>query len=553
MSILRNFSLRNQGVFILILSVAFFLRIINISNNPPALYGDELTMVLDVNSILNTGFDTTGKFLPLNFTMGGGRPVGYGYFSIPFVAIFGTSALGIRLLSVLSGVEIVFLIYIFGKRLFSKQVGLIAAGLLAISPWDLSISRGGFETHFALFLALLGIVMFLKAKKRSWFYIVSALSFGLSINTYSTYKLTLPIFLPLLFWFSNLREGFFNKKNRIYLILSTSILLLFLSLLLFQAFLNKSEARFLSINIFTKQEIKSQITEGINERRNLNPLNEKFSKLLDNKIWEYGFLLGRNYLNSFSTSFLFLDGDRNPRHNMAGTGSFYIVELFSIFFGLGFLFRKNYLRKMIFLVSWILLAPIATSLISDPHALRSSFMLPPLVLLSATGLYYLWTLREKLLIKVVIFVCLFGFLIQFIFISENLYLISPNKYSRFWAYSARKAFEIAIQNKEKYNYVFLSDRIDAIEFAYPVYAEINPVKVLEQNKTQTQIGEYKFRRYDNVYIGYIPDSRVEGFMSSLEGSILYIGPAEDRKFLNKSELINGLDGLSALVLEKKEH
>lgn len=537
-------------VLIAILLTGLFLRLVNITQSPPSLYGDELTMLLDVNSILNTGYDTTGKFLPLNFTMGGGRPVGYGYFSMPLVALFGPGVLSIRLLSVLSGAGIIFLIYWLGRLVFSKQIGLLAAGLLAISPWDLSLSRGGFETHFALFLALLGIVMFLLSDKRPWFYLVSVLSFGLSINTYSTYKLILPVFLPLLFWFGNLREGFSNKKNRVYLILSTGILLLFFSLFLFQAFLNNSEARFLSLNIFTQDQIKSQMTHDINERRNLSTLNGNLSRLLNNKVWEFGFLLGRNYLNNFSVGFLFLDGDRNPRHNMAGTGSFYIVELITMFFGLGFLFRKNYLRKMIFLVSWILLAPIATSLIADPHALRSSFMLPPLILLSATGLYYLWTLREKLLIKVVICASLLGFFIQFIFISENLYFISPNKYSRFWAYPARKATEIAIKNNEKYNYIFLSDSIDAIEFAYPVYAAINPVKVLEQNKTQIQTGEYKFRRYGNVYIGYIPDTRIEDFINSLDGSVLFIGDREDKRYLQGFEIVNGKDGENALILKR---
>src|SRR3989338_6504423 len=480
---MRNLKSINKKL-ILILFIAFFLRIVNISNNPPALYGDELTMSLDVNSIMHTGYDTTGKFLPLNFTMGGGRPVGYGYFSMPFLALFGSGALGIRLLSVLSGVGIVVLIYWLGRLIFSKQIGEVAAALLAISPWDLSLSRAGFETHFALFLSLFGIVMFLLAKKRPWFYIVSILSFGLSVNTYSTYKLTLPIFFPLLLWFSNLREIFSNKKNRIVLVLSTVILLLFSSLFLFQVSVNKSESRFLSINIFTQQEIKNRMTEDINERRNLNPLNEKLSKLLNNKVWEYGFLLGRNYLNNFSAGFLFLNGDRNPRHNMAGTGSLYIVELISIFFGIGYLFRKKYFRVMIFIVSLILL--------------------------------------------------------------------SPNTYSRFWAYPARIATEIAVQNKEKYNYIFLSDRIDAVEFAYPIYAAIEPTKVLEQNKSQTQIGEYKFKKYSNVYIGYIPDSQAEKFINSLEGSVLYIGPTEDKKYLKSAELINGLDGINALVLEKKE-
>lgn len=539
-------------ILVIIVVLGLLLRFINVDNNPPALYGDELTMLLDVNSILHTGYDTTGKFLPLNFSMGGGRPVGYGYFSLPMVAILGPTILSIRLLSVLSGVGIILLVYFLGKTIICRQVGLIAAGLVAISPWDLSLSRAGFETHFALFLALFGIVMFLQAQKRSWFYIISSLSFGFSINTYSTYKLVLPLFLPILLWFGNFKDIILYKKNRTYLILSVGVMLVFALLLLFQVLLNNSEARFLSINIFTQDEIKSQITQQVIEKRNLSLLPNSFSKILDNKVWSYGFLLGKNYLNSFSTSFLFLEGDKNPRHNMAGVGGLYIVELISIIFGIGFFFRKKYLKEMVFLISWILIAPLATSLISEPHALRDSFMLPPLILISATGLYYLWTLKEKILVKAIIVTVLSGFLIQFIFISENLYFISPNKYSRFWAYPAKKAADVVMENKAKYQYIFLSDRIDAVEFAYPVYGLVKPEKVLEQNKKQVQIGEYKFRKYDNVYIGYIPNSQIEKFTNSLKTSVLYIGPAEDNKFLSRPELINGLDNLAALAIEKTQ-
>lgn len=548
---LGNFSLKNHGVFILILLVAFFVRIINISNNPPAMYGDELTMVLDVNSILNTGFDTTGKFLPLNFIMGGGRPVGYGYFSIPFVAMFGTTALGIRLLSILSGVGIVFLIYYLGKILFSTRVGLFASAILAISPWDLSMSRGGFETHFALLLALFGIVMFLLAEKKPWFYVISVISFGLSINTYSTYKLTLPLFLPLLLYFTSFKDHLLDKKKRIYLVISSVVLLLFILLLFFQTLLNNSESRFLSLNIFAQDQITSQITQKINEQRSLNPLNLNFSRILNNKFWEYGFLLGKSYLNNFSLDFLFLSGDGNPRHNMTSSGSFYLVEIITIFFGFAYLFKKNYLKKIKFLIGWLLISPVATSLLLQTHALRSSFMLPSLILLSAVGLNYLWVLSKRISIKVIIFVVMAGFLIQFIFIMENLYFISPNKFSRFWAYPAKKAAEIAMQNKEKYKFIFLSDRIDSIEFAYPAYAKISPSDILGQNQHQVQVGDYKFRKYGNIYIGPIPDSSVQEFLGGLKGAVLYVGPETDQKdFSGEYQSVNGLDNQKALVVKK---
>lgn len=547
-----NFFSFNTRIFLIfILSVAFLLRITNISNNPPAMYGDELTMVLDVNSILHTGFDTTGKFLPLNFTMGGGRPVGYGYFSIPFVAMFGTTALAVRMLSVLSGVGIVFLIYWLGKILFSKQIGLVASGILAVSPWDLSLSRGGFETHFALFLALLMVVLSLFTYKRPWFYAFAALAFGLSINTYSTYKFTLPVFLPFLLWFSKFKQNLINIKLKNYFIATGFILCLFLLLLVIQALFNSSESRFLSINIFSNPDIKYQVVQEINQQRDFFPAGDKLFKLLNNKIFGYLNLFGRNYINHLSAGFLFLDGDRNPVHNMAGSGSLYLVEIISILFGLGFLLRKGFTRQMAFLISWVLIAPIAASFISDPHALRSSFMLPPLCLLSAVGLFYLWILKEKLLIKLILIAVVIGFVTQLIFVFENLYLISPNKYNRFWAYPAKAATEIAIQNKDKYDYIFLSDRIDNIEFAYPAYTFIDPVTIFKQKRSQVSIGLYEFIKYQNIYIGPIPDSKAQSFLEGLKGKILYIGPVSDEKYLlGEYQNINGLDKQRALVVKK---
>ena len=125
----------------IILLLGFALRIIDINNNPPSLYGDELTIALDVNSLLHTGQDQLGNYFPLTFEMGAGRPAGYVYFSIPFVAIFGPTAMGVRMLSILSGIGIILLMYLLGKRLFSEKIVLLAASMTALSPWDISLSR----------------------------------------------------------------------------------------------------------------------------------------------------------------------------------------------------------------------------------------------------------------------------------------------------------------------------------------------------------------------------------------------------------------------------
>jgi len=89
----RKFILFLLGILLL----GFTLRAYKVTQLP--LYGDELTMVYDSYSLLKTGKDQTGTHFPLTFKMGAGRPAGYVYFSIPFVAVFGPGAWGVRGLS----------------------------------------------------------------------------------------------------------------------------------------------------------------------------------------------------------------------------------------------------------------------------------------------------------------------------------------------------------------------------------------------------------------------------------------------------------------------
>lgn len=71
--------------------------------------------------------------------------------------LFGASEVGLRSLSALAGTAMVPLVYVTGKRLASRKVGLIAAGLTAVSPWLVWYSQEA--RAYALF-ALLGLASF---------------------------------------------------------------------------------------------------------------------------------------------------------------------------------------------------------------------------------------------------------------------------------------------------------------------------------------------------------------------------------------------------------
>lgn len=528
-----------------IILLGLILRLIFINSSPPSLYGDELTIALDSYSILSTGHDQLGNFLPLTFPMGAGRPAGYVYFSAPFMALFGMTALGVRALSILSGLGIIVLLYLISKRFFNQKIGLITAGIASVSPWDISLSRGGFEAHFALFLALLGTYLFIKAKEKPLMYVFSALSFGLTLHTYPTYKVVLPIFLLVLFWFQN-TKSILGTGSRKYFWAGVSLLLILGAVALSQTFVGGSEKRFSSINVFSQEKLKSSIEQKVNYERSSSQLPEWVKRYFHNRVVEYGKIIGENYLQNFSADFLFIHGDRNPRHNMATIGELYFFEGVLILIGL-ISFWHVQKRIILFLIFWIFLSAIPTAIVDLPHALRSAFMLPPLIILSALGFSILINYKNKIPLYLIGIL----FVIQFSFFIQKLYFLSPVEYNSFWSYSAKLASQKVIENKANYDYIFLSDKIDALEFAYPVYAKVAANQIIDQHKTHLQ--KYSFKRYDNVYFGSIPESDIDNFLNKLPGKILYIGNLSDMKSLKDYETVNGLGSIQMLSITRRRN
>src|SRR3990167_4184170 len=164
---------RNLFVLFIIVLIAFLLRVYNVSEIPPSLSCDEVSIGYNAYSILKTGHDEHGKFLPFDAFVAYGdyKPPLSIYATVPFVAIFGLTELAVRLPSVVAGTLSVLVLYFFTKELFysskSFVIPEVAALLLAISPWHIQLSRAGFEGNIALLFVLLGSYFLL----RKWFLI----------------------------------------------------------------------------------------------------------------------------------------------------------------------------------------------------------------------------------------------------------------------------------------------------------------------------------------------------------------------------------------------
>lgn len=154
-------------------------------------------------------------------------PLGFNIIALS-IAIFGNNELGARLPSAFSALGSIIVLYLTGKELFNKYVGLAAVLFLTSSVWFVYRARTGDLDSLFLFFYLLTFFCAVKTiQNKRWLYALSV-SLACTLLVKSLFGLTLlpPIILLLLTKKRNL-------KFRDFLI----PLLLFFSIILFFAFL----------------------------------------------------------------------------------------------------------------------------------------------------------------------------------------------------------------------------------------------------------------------------------------------------------------------------
>src|SRR5687768_5282997 len=170
----------------LIILLAFILRFWKLDSYP-AINADEAAIGYNAYSLIETGMDEHGNSWPIHFqSFNDYKPGLYFYLVLPFVKILGLTDWAVRLPNAILGVITVYLIHLLSNKLFDKkefriwdlEFGVWPALLLAISPWHLHFSRGGWEVNTATFFIVLGIYLFLIGLKNNKFYMLSAISFA---------------------------------------------------------------------------------------------------------------------------------------------------------------------------------------------------------------------------------------------------------------------------------------------------------------------------------------------------------------------------------------
>lgn len=391
------------SLIITILILSTILRFWDIQNTPRGLYIDEISIGWNTHLISTTAKDEYGEFLPLAFrAFGEYKLPGYIYATVPVFWLFGPGIWQLRLVSVLAGVLGSLGIYLLTKELLyssnnseklskannniqvnfslrsKKAIALLSALLFAITPWSIHLSRAAFEANLALTTSLFALYFLLKSRVKTgekinyiilWFCIFC---FVFSFYTYNSARLILPIMfgIVMLIW----RKSY--KPKHIIVIVSSILVCTAPAVIGFTSGGESVRAQ--------------QVLEFGHRRLELGPIMGTLYK----------------YFDHFSAEFLFFKGDPVGRHGVRELGvllmplmlflpvGFYVVTR-SILFnnqktnpGNQTIINK---QSSIFLISCLLLAPIPSAIATpSPHALRAIYMLPILIIISSTGIVYLF-------------------------------------------------------------------------------------------------------------------------------------------------------------------
>ena len=382
---MKKFLATNYLILIIII-IAAFLRLYNITELPPGLYPDEAMNGNNALEALSTGGFKV--FYPEN----NGREGLFINIQALSIALFGNFPWALRAVSAIFGILTVLGVYFLSKELFkNEKIALLSAFLMATSFWHILFSRIGFRAIMAPFFLTWGIYFLLKAfrqikeQKSPKFppkarlakdgYILnsifSGVFYGLGFHSYIAYRATplLILIIIALYWFQNPEQiasqlyGASKKwqiRKKILLVASGCALV---------AIIVAAPLGYYFIQ--NPQDFMGRTTQ-VSVFSSLTPLKD----------------LGMNILK---TAGMFnFSGDYNWRHNYAGKPLLFwpvgILFLIGTVISIRRLFSKNFFAP-IFIFSWLIIAalPVVISNEGLPHALRAIIMIPPIFILSGFG------------------------------------------------------------------------------------------------------------------------------------------------------------------------
>lgn len=494
---------------LVIVLLAFFLRVWQVTSVPPSPYWEETAIGYDAFSVLKTGKDHHGHAFPLVAfeSFGDYKPTLYFYAVIPAIILFGLNTFAVRLPSVVAGTLTVWGVGLITEKLARtsfkqldqediQTVRYASMLFAAISPWAIQFSRAGWEVNLATTLVVFGVYFGMKSwqdssSKKSGLrnLLLSAFLLLLSMYTYHATRMIAPllglaIVLP---WLKNIHANL--KPVLIVGIFSCLVI----SPLLLSLTSQTTNQRFKETSIFSDLAPILESNAAIQADG-----NTFFARLVHHRYLYFGKEILQNYLSHFNVDFLFINGDINPRHSIQFIGQLYYLDFFLLFLGGYFLFTKSKKNSAFWLLLfWFLIVPLPSAISTgSPHALRVLPMMPVYMILFAFGLLQFTRvtvptltrllkqrkieIKEKQVCNGLHALIAVLYVVQF-FVFWHFYTkIYPQLYGSEWQEGYQQMVEIIEKNNDRVTPIFITREQGRPAMYYWFFTKTDPVRVQTQ-------------------------------------------------------------------------
>lgn len=346
-----------QSLLVAIFLIAIFFRFYKLNHLPPGLHPDEAANGLDIFRMIENH-----DFRPL-YATNGPREALFFYLQAIFVLIMGNTITALRVAPAIIGTLGVGATFLWARSWFGRRVAVLAAFMMAVNPWAVTLSRDGFRASMTPLFVALAMWLFTKAvqtKSRKW-WLLSGFWVGLGMYTYLSYRLfpfALIFMLGYLYFF---RRAFIKPYLRL---IGLSLIAFAVALLPMGIFAIHHAG-----DVFARAAGTSFLNKDLNGGHPLQTLGTDLVK----------------------TALMFnVHGDENYRHNLGGQPelNFFVGLMFliGIVIALSHIWRPKYLAVLA--VFGVMIMAEALTAEGIPHALRAIGVIPSVFILAGIGVSY---------------------------------------------------------------------------------------------------------------------------------------------------------------------
>lgn len=513
-------SVTDKLLILCIILTAAVVRFVSLENIPNGLQQDELSIGYNAYSILKTGNDEHGKFLPQHFIAFGEYKLPLSiYLTVPAVYLFGLTPFAVRFPSALLGTFTVLVVILLTRQLFyndsyQKRISLISGLFLATNPWHVFFSRGAFEVTTALFFLSLSCLLFVFGLRKQQVLSVycSIISALLALYTYNTMRFTIPI-LCIVFFVLFIKKMKTNRK-KIH-VFSMSIVSCLLLIPFLSTFFTASQATSGTV-ITTSAVIQSDILE---KRSYMVGIPQFVQKIFYSQPIQTSEVFLKHILNNLNASFYFLNGPTHGNHGIGTHGLFFIYQLPLLLIGLTF-FQRVHISQLLLLI--ILFTTVVTTALTreSPYATRSFFLLLPFIIVISYGIIRVETLlnNQSRLTKRLGYLLL-GFIILWEGVSYTISYTQrfPIAYAKQWRSEDKYLAEYINNNKDRYNKIVIDPNAGMLYSSLLFYLKIPPeefIKTAQRGQPDSE-GFIPVNRFSNIEyrkIQWMEDMRTPGLL-----------------------------------------